>query len=343
MATIDEIARRAKVSKTTVSFVINSKPGVSPDTAAHVRRVMAEMNYVPSALAQRFASRKSMAIALITLPYPRVFRDPHHGEVLDAAYRTLEDHDYTLVLAASSERFLDEQRHVKLLRSGQVDGLLLLEPSLDQDYLTDLVRQDAPVVVINSDGSHLSVDYVRTDDFAVGKLAAEYLVDLGHRRIGFIAGPPNHASARDRLAGFRRTLEDLGCPLDEDRIFHGHYDTSAWSGRHGCREIITSWPDTTAILCCNDTMALGALGAAMEMRRPVPQNLSLIGVDDNPTNTCCQPQLTSIRQPSHELGKQAALLLLERIEGSKRAPGKPVARLLEPTLVVRDSCAPPAE
>ena len=341
MATIEEIARRANVSKTTVSFVINQKPGVSSDTAAHVRRVMKEMNYVPSALAQRFASRRSMAIALITLPYPQVFRDPQHNIALDAVHNTLEDHGYALVLGTSSERFITEKKHDTMLRSGLVDGLLLLEPILDQEYLAELAVRDEPAVVINSDGAHVGLDYVRTDDVAVGKMAADYLVGLGHRRIGFVAGSENHASARDRLIGFRAALKDHGCPLEESRFYQGDYDTSESSGRDGCCYILTKSPDTTAIFCCNDTMALGALRGAKERNRPVPDTLSLIGVDDNPASTYCRPQLTSIRQPSHEVAKQATQVLLDRLASPEGAARDRIERLLPPTLVERDSCAPP--
>lgn len=343
MATIDEIARRAKVSKTTVSFVINGKSGVSESTAAHVRRVMAEMNYVPSALAQRFASRKANAVALIVLPYPQVFRDPHHGEALDAVHDTLEAQGYSLVLSTSNVRFVGEKRYATMLRSGQVDGMLLLEPTLDQEYLQDLAVSDEPVVIINGDGAHLGIDYVRTDDVEVGRMAARYFHQLGHRHIGIIAASPHHASARDRLRGFREMLAELGAPLDGDRIFHGAFDTSYWSGQEGCTEILRQRPDTTALFCCNDTMALGALEAARCLNRAVPQTLSIIGVDDHPAGTYCQPAITTLRQPSHEAAKQATQILLDRLDEPNDTPHRHVGRLLPPTLIERESCGPPPD
>ena len=121
MPTIEEIARKANVSKTTVSFVINGKAGPSANTVEHVRRVMAEMNYVPSALAQRFASQKSKTIALIVLPYPQVFRDPHHGDALDAVHETLRSRGYSLLLDTSRIEFVKERRHLTIAakRSGR--------------------------------------------------------------------------------------------------------------------------------------------------------------------------------------------------------------------------------
>lgn len=341
MATIDEIARRANVSKTTVSFVINGKPGVSAATVANVRRVMAESDYVPSALAQRFASQRSMAVALIALSYPRVFHDPRHAEIVDAVYTTLEEHDYSLVLRTSNARFVAEKKHINILRSGQVDGLLLLEPTLDQEYLADLAATGEPVMVINGNGSHVGLDYVRTDDDAVGRMAAEFLLGLGHRRIGFIAGGRTHASALDRSRGFHQALADAGCPLGPKRVFHGEYDTSENSGENGCRAILENAPETTAIFCCNDTMALAALRTAREMNRPVPRNLSLLGVDDNPSCLACHPQLSTIRQPSYEIAKQATQLLLNRLTDPQETDHKPVGQFVQPTLVQRDSCAPP--
>ncbi len=338
MPTIEEIAQRAKVSKTTVSFVINGKAGPSAETVRHVRQVMAEMNYVPSALAQRFASRKSKTVALIVLPYPQVFRDPHHGDALDAVHETLRSEGYSLLLDTSRPEFVAERRHLKLLQSGQVDGMLLLEPTLDQPYLRDLARANAAVVIINSDGSSLGMDYVRTDDMAVGRIGTEYLVGLGHREIGFIAASSHHASARDRLRGFQDAARERGIPLKHTHVFHGAFDTSFWSGHEGCEEIIREHPSTTAIFCSNDTMALGALEAAAKLGRKVPRDLSILGVDDNPTSGYCTPRLSTIRQPSHEVARLATSYLLDKLMSPESAPPS-LARSLAPTLVERESCA----
>lgn len=339
MPTIDEIARKAGVSISTVSFVINGRPGPSAATVAHVRRVMEEMNYVPSALAQRFASQKSKTIALVVLPYPHVFSDLHHAQALDAVYEVLQAQEYALLLAASDAQFVEQRRHFRMLRSGQVDGMLLLEPTLDQGYLGELASEDAPVVIINSDGDEAGLDYVRTDDVAIGRGAAQHLLELGHRRIGYIAGSANHASARDREAGFLNALAEAGAALPTERLFAGSYDTSYWSGYRGCEQILRSCPETTAIFCCNDTMAFGALEAAQRAGRQVPAQLSLLGVDDNPTSTYSNPPLTTFRQPSHDVARQATETLLQRLtQGGERRAG--VGRTLQPSLIVRRSTGP---
>ncbi len=338
MATIDEIARRANVSKTTVSFVINGRPGPSAETVALVRRIMAELNYVPSMLAQRFASQKSKTVALVTLAYPHVFSDLHHGEILDAVCATLDAAGYSLLLAAANPRFIEERRFSTMLRSGHVDGMLLLEPTLDQSYLGELAAEDAPVVIVNSDGAGIGLDYVRTDDVAVGQIATEHLLRLGHRRIGFIAASSNHASARDRSRGFLKAMQANDLPVSGDRIFHGSYDTSYWSGYQGCEQILRESPDTTAIFCCNDTMAMGALEAARAAGRAVPNDLSIVGVDDAPTSSYANPPLTTVRQPSYEIAKQATLVLLDRLRADQ-VRRTFVARALPPTLVERESTA----
>lgn len=341
MATIDEIARRANVSKTTVSFVINGRPGPSAETVARVRRVMSELNYVPSLLAQRFASQKSKTVALVVLPYPHVFSDLHHGQALDAVYEALEAAGYSLLLATSNAAFIDERRHTRMLRSGHVDGLLLLEPTLDQGYLGELAADDAPAVIINSDGADVGLDFVRTDDVAIGRVAAEHLLSLGHREIGFIVASSNHASARDRKRGFLMRLEEAGVPVGGERIFHGAYDTSYWSGYQGCEQILLDCPQTTAVFCCNDTMALGALEAAQRSGRKVPRDLSILGVDDNPAATYSNPPLTTIRQPSRDVARQATQALLDRLLSKEKGERPRVARALPPTLVERESTTKP--
>jgi DNA-binding LacI/PurR family transcriptional regulator len=339
--TIDEIAERANVSKTTVSFVINGRPGISAETVALVRRVMAEMNYVPSALAQRFASKKSKTVALVALPYGHVFSDLHHGQALDAVYETLDVAGYSLLLATSNTSFVEERRFSSMLRSGQVDGMLLLEPTLDQGYLGDLAAEDAPVAIINSDAGNIGLDYVRTDDVAVGCLAAESLLKLGHREFGFIAANTNHASARDRSIGFIETVRAAGVAFDSGRVFHGTYETSHWSGSEGCGRILREHPDTTAIFCSNDTMAIGALEAAQKAGRRVPGDLSIMGVDDIPAAMYCNPPMTSIRQPSDEVARQATQILIDRLTSERTDRRLGVGRALPPTLIARDSTAPP--
>lgn len=340
MPTIGEIARRANVSISTVSFVINGRPGPSAATVEHVRRVMTEMDYVPSARAQRFAAQKSKTIALVVLPYPHVFSDRHHGEALDAVYETLEAHDYALLLATSDAKFIGQRRYDRMLRSGQVDGLLLLEPTLDQQYLKELASERAPVVVINGEGDGL--DFIRTDDVAIGRGAATHLLNLGHRRIGLISGSSNHASSRDREHGFFATLEDAGAAPATRAMFHGSYETSYWTGYKGCERILRERPETTAIFCCNDTMALGVFEAAQRADRAIPDQLSVIGVDDNPTSAYVSPPLTTFRQPSHELARQAAELLVKRL-ATPVEEWQRVARMLPPTLTVRASTGPAPE
>jgi len=342
MPTIAEIAKRANVSKTTVSFVINGRPGPSAETVAHVRRVMAEMNYVPSLLAQRFAAQQSKTVALVVLPYPHVFSDVRHGQALDAVYETLEAAGYSLLLATSSAKFIEERRFDRMLRSGHVDGMLLLEPTLDQGYLGELAADDAAVVIINADGEAIGLDYVRTDDHAVGCLAAEYLLKNQHRHIGFVAAGSNHASARDRARGFLKTLEDAGAPVSPHAIFSGSYDTSYWSGYQGCEQILRDAPEVTAIFCTNDTMALGALEAAHRNGRAVPSQLSVIGVDDVPAGCYSNPPLTTIQQPSRDVARQATQALLDRLINKTGSSRKRTKGALPPTLVERESVAPPS-
>ena len=210
--------------------------------------------------------------------------------MVDAAYTLLEEHNYSLMLARSSEQFLQERRHVTMLRSGQVDGLLLVEPTLDQAYLSDLPGLGSPVAIINGDGSHVGLDCVRTDDRAVAKLAAEHLPGAGASadrddrrwRISCLGSRPDCS-----VQGEPR--ERAGVPLHPDRLYSGDFLTSEASGRDGCHAILDRAPDTTAIFCSNDTMALNALQAAKERNLVVPRDLSLIGVDDHPTSLALPP------------------------------------------------------
>lgn len=342
--TIRDIARRAEVSPAAVSFVLNNKPGVGKEKAQRIRDAVRDLNYVPSVLARRFVTRRSMTVALVVRPHRQVFGDDsHRSDMPGAVFDVLEESGYALLLVKAGATFTSERKYLSMIQGGQVDGFLILEPTLDQTYLRDIAEAGIPAVVINGDGVASGLDHVRTDDIRVGRLAASYLLGLGHKKLGFIAGSSNHASTHLRLAGFSAALAEAGVPLEHNRTFHGEYERGRWSGEFGCRQILMQAPDTTGIFCCNDRIAFGALCEARKASRHVPRDLSIIGVDNVPSAEHASPMLTTIAQHSREIAARATELLLAKLQGSALDDHAATEVLEAPALVVRETCAAPLD
>lgn len=342
--TIRDIARRAEVSPAAVSFVLNNKPGVGKEKTQRIRDAVRDLNYVPSVLARRFVTRRSMTVALVVRPHRQVFGDDsHRSDMPGAVFDVLDESGYALLLVKAGVKFAGERKYLSMIQGGQADGFLILEPTLDQTYLRDIAEAGIPAVVVNGDGVAAGLDHVRTDDVRVGRLAASYLLGLGHKKLGFIAGSSNHASTHLRLAGFSAALAEAGVPLENNRTFHGEYERGRWSGEFGCRQILMQSPDTTAIFCCNDRIAFGAIREAKKASRQVPRDLSIIGVDNVPSAEHTSPMLTTIAQHSREIAARATELLLAKLQGNEPDDHAATEFLEAPALVVRETCAAPLD
>jgi LacI family transcriptional regulator len=192
-----------------------------------------------------------------------------------------------------------------------------------------------PLVVVDRDIPGVAVDSVLTDNARGGWLAVRHLVDLGHRRIGCIAGPSDLTPSAERVTGYRQALHEGDIPVDETLIVKGDFQYE--SGYRAARQLLVMDDPPTAIFACNDLMAVGAIRAALELGRQVPASLSVVGFDDVRLASFTNPPLTTITQPKYEMGTLAVTMLLERMRDRDRPPRQ---RLLDTSLMIRQSTAP---
>jgi LacI family transcriptional regulator len=215
-----------------------------------------------------------------------------------------------------------------------VDGVLLVPTGNQAELAATLRTRNIPVVIIDRDVPDAPVDRAHIDNVAGGYLVTRHLLDLGHRRIGYIGGPPHLSPVPDRSAGYRRALQEAGLPVDEQLVVDGNFRDVG--GYNGAQVLLALAEPPTAIFAGNDLMAIGALAAAREAGIAVPDDLSIAGFDDIHLAGYINPPLTTLAQPKYELGVIAAQLLFERLA----QPGlPPQRRLLEAQLVVRHSTA----
>ncbi|MGB3440300.1 MAG: LacI family DNA-binding transcriptional regulator [Actinophytocola sp.] len=323
--TIAEVARRARVSKTTVSRVLNNKGDVDAATAIRVREVIAATGYTPSAGAVGLARGRTQTVGMLVpgLTWPWM------GDVLQGVSDVLEARGYGLLLHTVNrgEQSLTQfQRHVS---ANAFDGLLLVEPPDTLSYITSLHEQGLPVVMIDDRGHHPGFPSVATSNDKGAADAAAHLLTLGRRRLAMVTGPATFGCTRDRTAGFRSAA---GPVFDANLVLEG--DFTRGGGQAAIEELLVKDVPFDAVFAHNDLMAVGVLDGLRAAGRSVPGDVAVIGFDDISIAEHTQPALTTVRQPSREMGEAAATMLLSHLAGETPTEEP----LVVPTsLVIRES------
>ncbi len=337
MTTIRDVAERAGVGLATVSRVLNGSPLVSEGTRQRVLDIIRDLNYTPHAAARRLSLGKTLTIKVFVPFFPR----PSVAERLAGAVSLLSQSEYDLVIhnIETPERRATCFEHLPTRK--EVDGVLIISLSPLDHEAEKLVHADIPVVLIDADHPTLTMLHrVTTDDVAGGREAAEHLIQLGHRRIGFIGDSVNNPfgfmSSGHRLQGYQQALAAAGLPVCPDYYAEGEH------GRREARDLARGMlllPERpTAIVAASDTQAVGVLEAARELGLRVPQDLSVIGYDD--IEVADMMGLTSMRQRLYEFGQRGVELLLETLDTPDRPP---VHEIMPAELVVRQTTAPPEQ
>jgi len=308
---------------------------ISPQTRARVLRIAEEMGYRPSSIARGLATRRTRTLGLVV---PDV-ANPFFSDVARGAEHVAYKAGYNVFLCNTDE---DPQRELAVLQSleeKRVDGVVLCSSRLDSDALHKVLAHHSAVVLINRrlepmDGEN-GAGAVVLDDVIGGHMVTQHLLDSGHRAVGFLAGPPASRSGRSRAGGYRAALADAGLTYNPEWVVFCSADVDG--GHQAARDLLTDYPELTALFCYNDLVAVGALHACADLGRCVPDDLAVAGFDDILLAALVTPPLTTCRVPRYELGEQAMRLLLNQIAGSSDKVRPCDEIVLRPELVVRTS------
>ncbi|WP_112082065.1 substrate-binding domain-containing protein [Haemophilus influenzae] len=332
MATMKDIARLAQVSTSTVSHVINGSRFVSDEIREKVMRIVAELNYTPSAVARSLKVRETKTIGLLVT----ATNNPFFAEVMAGVEQYCQQHQYNLIIAATGGDAKRLQQNLQTLMHKQVDGLLLM--CGDSRFQADIeLAISLPLVVMDWWFTELNADKILENSALGGYLATKALIDAGHRKIGIITGNLKKSVAQNRLQGYKNALSEAKIALNPHWIVESHFDFEG--GVLGIQSLLTQSSRPTAVFCCSDTIAVGAYQAIQQQSLRIPQDLSIIGYDDIELARYLSPPLSTICQPKAELGKLAVEALLQRIKN----PNENYRTLvLEPTCILRGSISTPS-
>jgi LacI family transcriptional regulator len=333
--TLEEVARLANVSRSTVSRVINKHPNVRSETKKRVWQAIRESGYQPHAVARSLVTNRTQIVGIV-IPesVTTLFTDPFFPLLLRGATEACNAHEYQLMLSLFTvPADQEEEMYQRVLRSRYLDGVIVASSSLSDPLISNLLRDRAPFVSVGRYPGE-SVHYVDGDNVGGARMAVEHLIRLGHRSVATITGRLDMTAGQDRLEGYRQALQAHGIPVRETLIVEGDFTEN--SGALGMQQLLSASP--SAVFAASDMTAIGALKVLRQAGRQVPQDIALIGFDDIPTATVVEPTLTTVRQPIERMGSMAVELLLSVLENSIEE-GAPAQRIILPTeLIIRDSC-----
>jgi LacI family transcriptional regulator len=332
MSSQRDVAKKANVSFMTVSRVINGLDNVKKETREKVLKAINELGYYPNAAARALNRNKTNVIGIIVPYYEHFLASPYFVELLLEMEKYVALKGYDLIFNTSKTKFFNIDYSI-LYKQRKVDGLIILAPSIHEESLEKLVHETIPFVIVGGMEENEYINYVDIDNIKGTREAVEYLLNLGHKRIGLVTGISYVMDGRQRLQGYINTLNSHNIKIDNNLIFKG--DFTEKSGYDALYYFFSLKHPPTAVFCSNDHMAVGVYKAAHEKNIKIPVDLSVIGFDDIKLASFLTPPLTTIRQPIDILGKTTAKLMIDCIEKKIKSVRKII---ITPELIIRASC-----
>lgn len=328
MTTIYDVAARAGVSAATVSRVLNQRGTVSPDLAERVRAAVRELDYRPNGVARNLRRRSTSVWGLIISDIGNPFFTALVRGVEDEAHQA----GYSLVLCNSDDILDKEQGYIQIALDEQMAGVIITPSSEAETDLTPLLERGIPVVSVDRRLNRHHVDTVVGDNVRGARLAIEHLLESGCTRIACITGPTQTTTAQERLEGYQQALSVAGLEVDPELIMVENFKEDG--GYDGAQRLVRLESPPDGLFVANNLMTVGALEALVDAGIEVPRDLLMVGFDDIPWARLTRPRLTTVHQPTYEMGRDAGRLLAARLTSD---PGLARTVILSPTLQVRES------
>lgn len=336
--TIKDIAKHSNVSHSTVSRALHGSPLIAESTVARIRQIALELGYSPSAAARSLKTNRSQALGVILSSVD----DPFFGEILQGIEEVAQNSGYSLFIAASQRDPNRERNIVQAMREHSVDGVIICSASFSNAQNSQLHNFGIPIVVVNNQSAEDYRYSIYHDDADGSRQLSRHLIDLGHRRIGYLGNSQSGRTTLDRLSGFKQEMDTRGLPILPGMI-HEVAGGGPEDGLAGVAHFLRLDERPTALICFNDMMATGVLKGLSLAGLRVPADFSVTGFDNIVFSAFTNPPLTTFDQPKRFIGAEAANLVLDLLKTPAKndQPEQPKVQMLKGQLLVRESTAPP--
>lgn len=334
--TIKNIAVKAGVSHATVSRALRDHPLVAHQTTTRIKRIAADLDYVPSALARSLKNGRSKALGVIVSRID----DPYFSEVLQGIEEVLQNEGYAYFLASSNRDFDKEKAIVRIFSEHRVDGVIVCSTPVSKENRQQLNKFGIPIVLVNNQSADESENSIYHDDQFGNRQLTRHLIKLGHTRIGYLGNLLAGRTTKDRLTGFKEEMKANGLSVLDENIFQGPNGRPE-GGLVGGEYFLRLPKPPTAIICFNDMMAVGLIKALRNAKIDVPGDCSVVGFDNISISAYTNPSITTFDQPKHQLGRKAARMMLNTLypsENEKQA--HPTLIITRGRILVRNSTGP---
>lgn len=328
MSTIQEVAQRAGVSAATVSRVLSGRAEVSDDLTDRVRRAVEDLNYRPNAVARNLR-RKGTTVWGVIIPD---IGNPFFTALVRGIEDVAHEEGYSLVLCNSDEDLEKEKRYIDIALDEQMAGVIIAAASEGDSDLTPLTKRGVPLVAVDRRLESVEVDTIIVDNTRGAQLGTQHLFDMGCQRVACITGPMRTTTASDRLTGFTTVLQLHGVSLTDCSIRYENFKEDG--GYAGAATLMDQSNPPDGLFVTNNLMTVGAMSALVDRGLRIPDDVALVGFDNIPWASLTRPQLTTVTQPTYQMGREAGRALASRIGGDDALPRTIV---LPPTLEVRES------
>lgn len=326
--TLKDIGKEVGVSATTVSRALNNKPDISYQVKQKIKEVAERLGYSPNALARSLKAKKTSSIGVLIAD----IADPFFAPIVKGIENTARQMGYSIILCDTGEEYEQEKLAVQMMLEKRVDGLLITPCQTEYGDILELERKKVPFVLLGRHFDVVESDYVITDEIEGAFLATDYLIKKGHKKILFINGPNYISSAKERLVGYKRALQEHAILFDKSLVKEGALKME--DGYRIMKEILSAGTKFTAVFAYCDFVVLGIMQALEEAKLKIPENIAIVGYDDVVFAGFLQVPLTTVHIPKYELGKEAMKLLKKKIDEEIE---EPQAVILETKLVIRKS------
>lgn len=316
MVTIKDIAKAAGVSPSTVSRVISNHSRISAATSSKIKKIMEEMGYHPNMMAKSLVSKTTNTLAIM-LPRPaeELFQDFFFGELLRGILTQSAPAGYDMLLTAATSPFDEKETVSRLVFGRRVDGIILLSARVDDPLISMLSQQQFPAVLIGRANATAPILTVDNDNEQVAYDATRHLIVQGHKRVGFVSGPPNLTVSLDRMAGYRRAMQEAGLEVRQDWIVEGEYLQNG--GYRAMTFLMSLHERPSALVVIDDTVAFGVLHGLTELGYKVPEDMCIISFNNIALSELASPPISSIDVGTYQLGYTASQMLIRLIQDPK--------------------------